>query len=186
MSRKQNFLISVLIIFLISLIIVTVALVIVPPIWGQIQVNLSIQRYNNAEKIFEDSAVWGAGSTLKSLYYWSEDSFDKILDFYKHQGHQFVLTSDEYGEWAITGFSSEGKEILPDTSSYFISHGSFCHYTERYSCITLAILRANQPNLHQLAIMSPSTFRRLDAMPELTPYLSNGTIIVVNYYVIDY
>jgi hypothetical protein len=158
-------------------------------LWGQellLQGTISI--YPGTEFIFEETAVWGANSAQKSLYYWNKDSVEYVREYYESRFTPFMLGEDigGYGNWLITSFYSDGSSPKTYDSPSYLIHPSFCNHTEIYRCVTISLVEPDQENLAHLAVMSPSSFRRLTLPAAFDELPRSGTLIIYSYYVTDW
>jgi len=83
----------------------------------------------------------------------------------------------------MTAYHLDGSYPVPDTSSAFLGHGSFCPDFHDEHCVSVALLDATQIDLYRLAVSSPSLFYRLTPPPELASLPLRGTLIIYSYWV---
>lgn len=143
--------------------------------------NLDI--YDGANLLFEDSAVYGADVSQKSLYYWSDDSIDVVKAYYEQAIGTFESSEDQSKEWFIAAIAQEELHSSADPPSSFLTHQSFCPDIRDESCISIVLVDAGQSDLYTLPVMSPSGFRRSTIPNALQGLNSDGTLIIFNYWV---
>lgn len=148
------------------------------------QVKQSFILTDNVDKVYEDTARYGANSAQRSVYYWSDASIQNMQSFYDGHGIALTRSGDSYGEWWIGALTGETEDFRE--SSRVLGHPSYCSYQEQYSCVTVTLIAVDQQDFYRTGVMSPSSFRRSELPRELSSLPASGVLIIFSYYVIDY
>lgn len=149
------------------------------------RIRQSLNLLPNSQLVFEDSARFGGGASLKSLYYWTDSSLASVQEHYETMIGNFYISQDKGRDWLIMAFRIDGLQPKPNTSTSFLTHESFCPDSQDNSCVSVVILDYKQPEIYTMPIMSPSGFRRLTAPSILEHLGSRGTLIIYSYWIMQ-
>jgi hypothetical protein len=144
----------------------------------------SIPVIDGADHLFRERAHYGADTAQKSLYYWSDQPIDVVAAVYAERASPFVSGEDSDGAWSIARLNYRTGEwtAIPQRAGH---HAAWCDYRDQFNCVTVALVRANQPNLYRLGVMTPSSFARAEIPSAMQSVPDYGTVIIFSYYVWD-
>ena len=186
-TKRKNMMAKHILIFL-SVIAVVFTVIVGYAIFvdPQFRIHKSLRVYPEAELLFEEIVKWGGGSERKNLYYVTQDSLADVEQYYAEFLPPLILSEDPYGQWFMTGFKTDGSQLIPNTSSTFLGHGSFCPDHHDFECVSVSLVDTAQPNLYRLAISSPSNFYYLTPPPEFSSIPQEGTLIIYGLWIFDW
>lgn len=149
--------------------------------WPGVRFQWSRQLYPTAQKVSSAYAYYGANSGLRVEYYWTQDDIAKVRDHYDRLSLPFVGNAtifQPYGN-VLEAFDVVGNPID-------VSASRQCHYTQKYSCIRVALVdfgAADSVSLPDAEL--PISSQKSTQTPLQTP-LEGGTLIIYEYYVPDW
>lgn len=160
------------------------------PIFNEWRAKENLKLIEDVQYLFEELGLYGASSSLRSIYYWVNKPIEEVKSYYQNFTSPFIMSEDEDGgTWQIA-WIQQGDTVPPEPPPpglyLYTVHESFCNYRQHYDCITIALSDASQPDLYKLPVSSPTMFRRSDNPPEFASLPQYGTLIIYSYYVYDY
>lgn len=172
----------------------------------------AIKQYNGASLVLERTDHILTDTDQNTVYFWSSDPIDVVKANYEKTGLSFVAGNAQNEWWIATYNKNEPAQTLPTISSTepAITHRVLCHLNvlvnsyyysldatenarlepvkkQEFGCISVVIVKANQPNLCTLLPVFPGN-RGFHQYGTVTPYENcsrfpkDGTLIIFNYY----
>lgn len=171
--------------FLAAFVLITLGIVPVLMLWGlpALQEWTTRQRFDfiqEAEYLSELNAWYGNNSTQVNVYYWSPETITTVEAHYRNRGISLIESGDEYGNWKIGVLPNDNRNV--SATNQILTHPDFCSYKETYTCLSLTILDAKQPEFFRLSVFSPSNVRLIELPSRFVQLPIYGTIIIYSYY----
>jgi len=158
--------------------------------WPNFSIRTTLHLYPDVQQVSESYSYFGADRGLKSLYYWTPDSVNRVQDYYEDFiGTPFII--DRWNETLIQIYHPYGGELTAwnfDATRLErdLSVERRCHYSEPYRCVNIQLLAIDDPLQDLLLFSSVGASNSMNATPHLTAPLSSGTVIIYSYYVSDF
>lgn len=180
-------------------------------VWDHFEMQQAVKKYDGATLLFEESDSILTHTDQYTGYFWSSDPIETVKASYENSGLSFVAGTGQK-EWWISVYNKNNlAPTVPaiDSTIADITHQSLCKVpfafqgiywandeqyhtleperTREYGCITVTLVRANQPNLCTLLPVFPGN-RGFQQYGTVTPYENcsrfpkQGTLIIFNYY----
>lgn len=149
-----------------------------------------LPKYPNAQAVTEAYGYYGGGTADVTLYYWTQDPVEEVINYYETFTLPFVKAEYPF-DFGIkdhyrTVYDASGGQVPPvmarefGNDTLYIFRDRRCHYTLRNSCVVIELLDFDASDVAVLR-PHPRPQRMIRTAEPLPSNIEGGTLIVYLY-----